>query len=368
MGTCPLAVGDFQESSMCRQRINCSSFFSPMSGICYTGDRTHMCRVGPFHWTRNCSSCSGTHGAILAKHTEYQSMVDTWLFAHETTVSYCRQSQSVIQSNKRTTTILIPQYQKPPQKVTVGLDRELHNVQEPTDFYTSKSRRLLDRSCFFHSCSVAFVMQRIPQHPGLQTMQHIYEPFKVLLFCLYEDDDSMIQKDEACFPCQPLIAVVIISWNTAGALPRLNAITLNRKSPSASFPCCEELALRQSDSQLPISEDDQRSLPDILRTSTTDDGFKHTSIKHFAQNMDYDSIMRKREMKRWLSLWAGITHLDFRPHQIQRSRRIVTKRPWPIMTTGKRSSGVTQPVTILQLCNVLSDMVSECAATSRIFS
>ncbi|KRZ71641.1 hypothetical protein T10_8434 [Trichinella papuae] len=77
-------------------------------------------------------------------------MVDTWLFAHETTVSYCRQvchnstsafrcfrpgqrttlkSQSVIRSNKRTTTILIPQSQKPPQKVTVSLDRELHNVQ-----------------------------------------------------------------------------------------------------------------------------------------------------------------------------------------------------------------------------------------------
>ncbi|KRZ71622.1 hypothetical protein T10_3716 [Trichinella papuae] len=61
-------------------------------------------------------------------------------------------------------------------------------------------------------------------------MQHIYEPFQVLLFCLYEDDDSMIQKDEASFPCQPLIAVVIISWNTAGALPRLNGIILNQKS------------------------------------------------------------------------------------------------------------------------------------------
>ncbi|KRZ66206.1 hypothetical protein T10_11230 [Trichinella papuae] len=54
--------------------------------------------------------------------------------------------------------------------------------------------------------------------------------YPVLLFCLYEDDDSMIQKDEASFPCQPLIAVVIISWNTAGALPRLNGIILNQKS------------------------------------------------------------------------------------------------------------------------------------------
>ncbi|KRZ00375.1 hypothetical protein T11_10241, partial [Trichinella zimbabwensis] len=37
--------------------------------------------------------------------------------------------QSVIQSNKRTTTILIPQSQKAPQKVTVSLERELYNVQ-----------------------------------------------------------------------------------------------------------------------------------------------------------------------------------------------------------------------------------------------
>ncbi|KRZ66781.1 hypothetical protein T10_13225 [Trichinella papuae] len=164
------------------------------------------------------------------------------------------------------------------------------SVEEPSDFYTSRCRRLLDRCCFFRVRAVALIMQRIPERPGVQAMQHIREPFQVLLFRRSEDDESMIQIDDASFPGQHLIVVSVTHWNAPWALPRLNGITLNRKS--ASFSRCEELALRQSASQLPISEDGQRSLPDFLRTSTTDDGFNHTSLKHFAQNMDYDSIMR----------------------------------------------------------------------------
>ncbi|KRZ05590.1 hypothetical protein T11_4853 [Trichinella zimbabwensis] len=292
----------FEASSMCRQRIKCSSFFSPMSGICYTAKRSPKFTSDPPRVLY--------HTAVSLRQNQY-GVFSTRLVNHfEVKVSHPIQQADYNHSDS-TISESTTESHAPGSSCC-------HRTASAASASASKSttRRLLDRSCFFRVRAVALIMQRIPERPGLQAMQHICEPFQVPLLCLYEDDDSMIQIDEASFPCQPVIAVVIISWNTAGALQRLNGIILNHKS--ACFPRCKEVALRQSDSQLPISEDGQRILPEFLRTSTTDDGFKHTSLKHFAQNMDYDSIMRKREIKRWLSLWAGSTHLDFRPHQIHR--------------------------------------------------